>query len=69
MPRLKIQPKPIDLTNPPPFATIDEVAVTLRRSRSQLTRDIRDGRFRTVKFGNSRRIETASIRDFIGEPA
>lgn len=61
MPKLTNQPKPIDLSNPPPFATVSEVRATIRDSRSTIYRRIQAGQLEAVKIGGSTRIKTSSL--------
>lgn len=61
MPKLTNPPKPIDLSNPPPFATVNEVRATTRDSRATIYRRIKAGQLEAVKIGSSTRIRTSSL--------
>lgn len=65
MPKIANPPRPIDLHDGPTLASINEIALTIRRSRASLCRDIAEGRIRSVKVGHSRRIIVASVREMI----
>lgn len=61
MPKLSVSPKPINMADPPAFATISETCATLRISRATCCRWIENGRLEAVKLGHAVRIKTASI--------
>ncbi len=65
MPKIKNPPRPVDLFNGAPLASISEMEITLNRSRASLYRDIEAGRLQSIKVGNSRRIIVASVRKLI----
>lgn len=61
MPKITNPPRPIDLANPPPLATIGEVQMTLRKCRASIYRDIAAGNLEAIKIGSATRIRTASV--------
>lgn len=65
MPRIVKQPRPIDLKDPPPFATVGETQETLRTSRATVYRMIADGRLEAIKIGACTRVKIDSLRQLI----
>lgn len=65
MPKTLTKPQPVDLDGAPILATIQEVALTIKRSPSSLRRDIKLGRLRAVQIGRSVRIDLDSVRALV----
>lgn len=61
MPKRNSPARPVNLADPPAFATVQEACKTLAVSRSTLGRWIDAGRLDVVHVGRSVRVKVASI--------